>query len=160
MLEIFNNLRPFFEDTFLEVSVRDYSRKINVSPPTASTILKKLEKENILVKEKKGIYLFFRINKDIFFKDLAKAYWRNTLSKLFKDIHEIFLYKQIILFGSVSKSENDLNSDVDIYIDLPKRNIDLKAKERILKRKIQLHFIEVKKNKNLWKNIKRGIVIL
>ena len=48
MLKIFNELKPFFEDVYREISVREYAKLTKVSPPTASTILKKYEKDNNL----------------------------------------------------------------------------------------------------------------
>lgn len=38
---------------FREISVREYSKLRKISAPTASTILKALETENLLLKEKK-----------------------------------------------------------------------------------------------------------
>ena len=35
MLNIINNLRPFIEDCYRRISVREYSRLLKVSPPTA-----------------------------------------------------------------------------------------------------------------------------
>ena len=55
MLDIFNRLKPFFEDTAAEISVRQYAKSIRVSPPTASKVLKELHKENLLLARSQGV---------------------------------------------------------------------------------------------------------
>jgi len=57
MLKIFNGLRPFIEDCYREIGIREYSRIIKVTPPTASRILKNFESEQIL-KKKMGQKIF------------------------------------------------------------------------------------------------------
>ncbi len=161
MLKIFNNLELFFEDVFVEISVREYAKKKNMSPPTASKILKDFANEGLLIENKKGIYIYFRANRGRgLFRDLAVAYWKNKLFNLFENIHEKFLFKPLILFGSIAKVENTIDSDVDIYVDLPKRKIDLSVIERKLKREIHVHFREKSVNTNLDKNIKKGFTII
>ena len=160
MLKIFNNLEPFFEDVFREISVREYGQLRWVSPPTASSILKELEKENLLLRKQRRIYLFFRANREFsLFQDLARAYWRSKLIKELEPLIKQTLYKKSILFGSISKVENSINSDIDLFISIPKREIDLKQIEKKLNRKIQIHFQDSLKNLNLKKNIGEGITI-
>jgi predicted nucleotidyltransferase len=160
MLKIFNLLKPFFEDVYREFSVREYGRIKKLSPPTASKALKQFSKENLLIKTKRGIYLIFRANKEYhLFKDLAIAYWHERLFHLFENIHEKVLFKPIILFGSIAKTENTAESDLDIYIDIPRRELNIGFIEKKLKRKVQLHFKEESKNPHLLENIKKGIII-
>ena len=72
MLKIFNGLNPFFEDVYREISVREYAKEIGISPPTASKMLKEFETEKLLLSNKKGIYIYFRANKENYlFKNLA-----------------------------------------------------------------------------------------
>ena len=64
MLTIFNNLKPFFEDNYRRISVREYARIIKISPPSASKLLNNLEKEGLLTKEKKNYtYITLQIKK-------------------------------------------------------------------------------------------------
>ena len=51
MLNIINNLKPFFEDCYGRINVREYARIIKISPPTASKILLELNKEGLLLME-------------------------------------------------------------------------------------------------------------
>src|SRR3989338_10440082 len=115
MLKIFHLLENFFKDVYREVSVREYAKEIKLSPPTASKILKEFEKENLLLSAKKGIYIYFRPNKDgILFHGLAKLYWQNILFNETAELHKQALFRKIVLFGSLAKTENTLNSDVDL----------------------------------------------
>ena len=83
MLEIINSLKPFFEDCYTELGVREYSRKIKVSPPTASKMLKEFESEGFLNKRIERGYLLFRTNKEnLNLKTLSKIYWAEKLNKL------------------------------------------------------------------------------
>ena len=52
MLKIINDLRPFFEDCYRRVNVREYAKIMHISPPTASKILDSYHHENLLCKEK------------------------------------------------------------------------------------------------------------
>ena len=48
MLNIINNLKPFIEDSYRRINVREYSRLMKISPPTASKTLFELSKEGLL----------------------------------------------------------------------------------------------------------------
>ncbi|MEK6893014.1 MAG: nucleotidyltransferase domain-containing protein [Nanoarchaeota archaeon] len=160
MLKILNSFKPFFEDTHREYSVREYGRICKVSPPTASTFLKKAENQGILLSKKQGIYIFYRANRNSsFFKDIAKTYWRLTLKQIMGEMNKDFLFKRPILFGSVAKAENTAESDLDIFVDINKRSINLENIEKKLKRNIQIHFKNSLNNENLKKNIENGVII-
>ncbi len=160
MLELLNRLGPFFEDTHREYSVREYGRISKISPPTASTFLKKAEKQGLLLLKKQGIYIYYRANRDSsFFKDLARTYWRLKLKQPINEISKDFLFKKPILFGSIAKAENTIDSDIDLFIDIDKREINFKKIENKLKRKVQVHFKNSLKNDNLKNNIEKGVPI-
>ena len=61
MLKIFNDLEPFIEECYKEIGVREYSRIIKISAPTASKILKNFESEGLLKKRLDKGYLLFGI---------------------------------------------------------------------------------------------------
>lgn len=160
MLKIFYKLAPFFEDCYREISIREYSRIVKVSPPTASKELNSFFKEGVLLKEEKRRFIFYNANRNShLFKDLAVAYWRNELYNLFKDYQEDFLYKNIILFGSIARQENTVDSDVDLFVDMNKKEFDFSRVEKKLNRQIQLHFKDSLKNKYLKRNIDKGVKI-
>lgn len=160
MLNIFNKLSVFFEDCYQEVNVREYAKIMKISPPTASTTLKKLEKEELLnsrIERKNHLY---RANtENHFFIDLSKVYWRQKLNELTKQLTEQINYNTIILFGSIIKGETTINSDIDLYLNIEEKKIELKEYEKKLKRKIQLHFKNELNNHHLKKNIQQGLIL-
>ena len=164
MLKIIYNLRPFFEDCYRRINVREYGRIINVSPPTASKILSLYYKEGILRKEKYRNYLFFYANKDSRqFIDLSKVYWSYKLKDLVNFINDKLLSPTIILFGSLAKAEVNKNSDVDLVIFATKKELNLKHFEKKLKRNIQVFWFKSLKdirNKELANNIINGYVLI
>jgi predicted nucleotidyltransferase len=159
VLKIFNELAPFFEDCYRQISVREYAKLTKVSPPTASTTLKRYEKEGLLLLEKKGIYYYFRANRTDLFVDFARIYWKLKLRPFVSYILPQAKYGTIVLFGSTSKGENTFESDLDVYVDVPKKEINISVYEGKLRRRIELHFAEESRNENLMRNIEKGIFL-
>lgn len=160
MLEIINNLEPFFEDCYRRINVREYARIIKKSPPTASKLLNKYFKEGILKKEEYLNYMFFHANiESQKFTDLSKIYWKNKLKDLIEYLGKNIVDPTIILFGSLSKSEVKKDSDIDLGIFANKKELDLSVYERKLKRNIQIFWfksIKDVKDKELANNIING----
>jgi len=166
MLTIFNNLEPFFQDVYRRINVREYGRIRGISAPSASKILKQLEKENLLVHETNRNYLFFVADKESkLLKDLARIYWYSMMKNigLIEYLEKSFANPTIILFGSLSKAENTAQSDVDLCILTPiKKKLGLKPFEKKLKRTIQILSFPNKKaipTKELSVNIMNGYVL-
>jgi predicted nucleotidyltransferase len=69
----------------------------------------------------------------------------------------------IVLFGSYSRGEDIEGSDIDLYVETPKkRNFDLEKFENILKRRIQVfNYKNIREvlNIHLRNNIINGITI-
>lgn len=159
MLEIINNLTPFFEDCYRRISVREYAKIIKVSPPTASKILMEYHKEGLLKKQEDRNYLFFFTNKENkVFIELSKMYWMDKLKEVVEYIENKTVNPTIILFGSLSKAEVTPDSDIDITIISSKKNISLEDYEKKLKRKIQVFWFDNFKEipKELKNNILNG----
>lgn len=167
MLNIIDNLnflKPFFEDCYSELGVREYSKKVKISPPTASNILKKFHSQGLLKMRKERRYLLFRANREnSLLKDLSFLYWKTNLSPITNYLINNFLPKSIILFGSLTKLEVIKDSDIDLCIISPiKKEINLKSFEKKYQRKIQIFvFDSVEKiNKELRSNILKGVFLL
>ncbi|MBU4352136.1 MAG: nucleotidyltransferase domain-containing protein [Nanoarchaeota archaeon] len=167
MLKIFNKLVPFFEDNYRRINVREYSRLLKISPPSASKILNELREEGLLIKEEEKNYLYFYANKENFlFINLQIIYYREKFNKigLFDALEKDFINPVVILFGSFAKAEVNENSDIDLAIfSLTKKEINLKKYEEKLKRKIQVFSFNQKedvKNEMLLNNILNGFKIL
>ena len=161
MLNIIYNARLFFEDAYKEISVREFSRESKISPPTASKLLKQCASEGLLISNRVGIYIFFRANRESFiFKELSKIYWYSRIFGLSEKLHEELSFNSIILFGSLAKTENTANSDVDLFVNCSERKINnLLPMERALGRRVEFHFKNELKNPHLKKNIEEGIRI-
>ena len=163
MLNIINNLKPFFEDCYRRISVREYSRLIKVSPPTASQLLSKYKKEGLLQSEKDCNYLYyFPHETNSTFIDLSRIYWKNKLAEVTEHLNKYLLDPTIILFGSLAKAESKLDSDIDLCIIGHKKEIDFSPFEKKLKRNIQTFFftsISQIENKELANNIVNGYIL-
>ncbi|MFC1697747.1 nucleotidyltransferase domain-containing protein [Nanoarchaeota archaeon] len=117
MLKIFNDLRDFIEDSTREINVREYARLMNISPPTASKILSEYENQKILQKREDKGYLLFK--GDIYswiFIDLSRLYYKFKTIDMIEYINEKLNFPLVILFGSLSKGENNAKSDIDLCI--------------------------------------------
>lgn len=163
MLNIIDNLKFFFEDCYRRISVREYSRLMNISPPTASKVLLELHKDGLLLMERDRNYIFYYSNRESKeFIDLSRIYWNSKLNELIKFFNQNITSPSIILFGSLSKAEAKKDSDIDLCIIGHAKEMDLKNFENKLNRKIELFFfksIESIKNKELANNIINGYVL-
>jgi predicted nucleotidyltransferase len=159
MLEIFDEMAPFFEDTHRPLHVRAYARERGISPPTAALRLRKLAEEGLLVKESFDRYHLYRADRaSPLFQGLARLYWQKRLSAILSSFQERLLHAPIILFGSLAKGENTHASDVDLYIDTAKNVGSLPEKlSATLRRPVQLHTLGALRNPQLAKAIKDGV---
>ena len=163
MLKIFNDLKPFIEDCYSEVGVREYSRIIKISAPTASKILKNFESEGLLKKRLDKGYLLFRSNRENeILKDISRMYWRQEFKEFFDYLSSEFHNPTIILFGSLTKLEAKKGSDIDVAIltNIEKK-ISLDKFEEIYNREIQLFIFKSINNinKELRMNVINGYLI-
>jgi len=163
MLNIINNLKPFFENCYRRINVREYSRILKISPPTASKTLSEYGKSGLLSSEKDRNYIFYSANKNNkHFIDLSRIYWRDKLSEVINYLDNSLLNPTIILFGSLAKGETKADSDVDLCVIAHKKEINVSNFEKKLKRKMQLFFFDsIKdiKNKELANNIINGYIL-
>lgn len=163
MLEIINNLKPFFEDCYRRINIREYAKIMKISPPTSSKLLNYYYKEGILKMEVYKNYLFFYANnKSKEFVVLSRMYWQNKLNPFLDYFEKKFVNPTIILFGSLSKTETKEDSDVDLAIFAYKRDLNLKQFEKKIGRKIQIFWFKNIENigdKELTNNIINGYIL-
>ncbi len=159
MLDIINNTIPFLEDCYREIGVREYSRIMKMSPPTASKALKELKKEGLLKKREDRGYLLFRANRESeILRDLSRIYWSYKLKKVIEYINSELHSPTIILFGSLSKLEAKKDSDIDLAILTKiRKKINLEKYEKEMRRKIELFVFESISNVNS-KELKTNIL--
>lgn len=158
----------FFNEPTKSHYLIEISKKSKLAHTSTKSYLITLKKENIIKEtiEKKG-----KRNFPIYTANLANAEY-----KLYKKIYNLnkvlnlglvdflrdkFMPKTIILFGSYSRGEDIENSDVDIFVEAKKQDINLQQFENKLKRKIELHFNENFNNyaKELKNNIANGNIL-
>lgn len=143
MLEIINDLKPFFEDCYRRINIREYSRIIKKSPPTCSKLLDRYLKENLLKKEINLNYIFFYANiENKEFIELSKIYWGKKLAELTNFLEKNLVNPTIILFGSLAKAEAKQDSDVDLTIFSDKKSLNLTKFEKQLKRNVQIFWFK------------------
>ena len=163
MLSKLNELGVFFEDCYREFSVREYSRKIKVSPPTASKVLKGFAKEGLLLMREERGFLLFKVNRESsVMRDFSRMYWKEKLKDFFSYVNDIVYPDAVVLFGSLSKLEVMDKSDIDVAIfTKAKKDFDLSKFEKKLGREIQVFVFESleKVNKELRSNIINGYVL-
>ena len=117
MLNLINNLAPFFEDCYRRINLREYARITKISPPTASKLLNQYHKQVLLNRSEELRHLFFHANaKSKDFIDLSRIYWRRRLKGLIAELEKKLTLPAAVLFGSLAKGEAKIDSDIDIWI--------------------------------------------
>jgi len=136
---------------------------LKLGMPSVISHVKRLEREGLIKKEKRGVYESYISEKNGMFT----IYKRNDIllrlheSGLVDFLADEFMPDAIVLFGSCARGEDIETSDVDLLVVAKEKEIDLKKYEAALKRKISLHF-ESKISeipKELLNNIANGIVV-
>jgi len=157
-------LQEFFDFPRKDFQMREISRRIKVSQPSVINHLKALINEELIIKEKKGIYHTYRANRD---NELFRAYRKTNLilrlyqTRLINYIYDNCIPNAIILFGSASKGEDIEESDIDLFVQSKEKKLHLVKYEKLLNRKINLFFEEnfLKLSKELKNNILNGIIL-
>ena len=154
-------------NTGSKVNQREIARALKVSPTAIGKAIIDLKKDKILSSHKEPKINLSRIelnreeNKVIRLKraeNLKMIYESGVL----KFLEGEFPGRAIVLFGSYSKGEDTLKSDIDIaVIGSEMKNIKLESFEKILRKEINVNFYNSLKeiHKNLRENIFNGIVL-
>ena len=157
----------FLLNPTIRLRVRQIEREVKVPLPSVIRYAKELEQGKILkVTIIAGIKLYstdrssktYLIEKRLF--NLQSLYFSGLIDFLI----EKYSNPTIIVFGSYSIGEDIEKSDIDIYIETPKKEIEknLNSFEKKLQRNIQVFQhknINQIKNKALINNIINGIVL-
>jgi predicted nucleotidyltransferase len=146
----------------------EISKKSKIAHTSTKKYLTTLKKEGIIKEkiDKRGKRIFpsyianlddsaYRMNKKL--HNLSKIYYSGIVASL----KEKIMPKSIILFGSYNRGEDIESSDIDIFVEAKKQDINLQQFEKKLKRKIELHFNENFNNypNELKNNIANGYVL-
>ncbi len=157
-------LQEFFDYPRKSFQMREISRNTKITQPSVINHLKALMKEELIIRENKGIYPTYIANRD---NEKFRAYKKINIllrlydSKLIDDIYDKCSPKVIILFGSASIGEDTEQSDIDLFVDSKSKELNLKKYEKILKRKINILYEENfnRISAELKNNIINGIII-
>jgi len=138
-LLILKALEFFIENPYDEIYLREFSRKLNISPNTSQRFLDLFLKEDFIKEEKRANLRYFKANLDNpVFRQIKITY---SIKKI-KDSGLIdYLggyFSSAILFGSIAKGVDDDKSDVDLVCIGPNKKLSLHTFEEKLKREINL----------------------
>lgn len=158
----------FFANPTKKHYLMGISRTIRLAHTSVKKNLDKLIKLGLIMEsvEKKGSRKFplYRANLDNkLFKKYKTIYNISAIleSKFIEFIEEKLMPKSIVLFGSFQRGEDIEKSDIDLFIECKKEELDIASFEKKLGRKIELHFNENfnSYSKELKNNIINGIVL-
>ena len=148
--------------------LKGISKEIGLAHTSVKKHLEELSKLSIIKETtlKKGSRIFPIYKSDINNKTYRKYKTIYNLISLHESgvidfLQDKLMPRAIIFFGSYQKGEDTEESDIDIFVECKKEELDLKKFENKLCRKIQLHFKENFKDysKELKNNIINGITL-
>lgn len=162
--DIKNKIKEFFFiNPTKKIRVRQLERELKLPLPSIIRYLKELKEGYIIKSEEITNIIVFsadRTSKQFLLEKTLFNIKQLHESKLINKFIEEFNNPPIILFGSYSKGEDVEDSDIDIYIESPRKLKDLRFFDKKFNKEIQL-FIYKKmqdiENKNLANNIINGI---
>ena len=158
-------LEVFFEYPSRELHLRELSRILKLSMPTIISTTSSLSKEKLIIKTKGKVITKVTANREnINFARYKHLYnlERIYTSGIIDYLSNIYNHpKNIILFGSFSRGEDVESSDIDIAINTNKKlNQDMSKYERILKKTVNVHEVNMDKISSEFKaNLANGIVL-
>ncbi len=151
-----------------EFTLKDISKSIHLAHTSVKSNLQALVKSGLIQRrvEKKGrrrfpLYWANRDNKQ--FIQYKKIYNLQVLleSGVIAYIEERLLPRCIVVFGSYQRGEDREKSDIDLFVESKKAELNLANFEKKLARKIELHFKEnfTTYPRELKNNIINGVVV-
>ena len=157
---------------FSQPTKQHYLKEISITSGIAHTSVKRelevLKKEEIIkeIVERKGSRKFPVFSANMESSRYKKYKQLNNIIHLYESglveyIRDKIMPSAIVLFGSYLKGDDIEDSDIDIFIESTEQKIDIMQYEKILGRKIQLHFIADfnRYPKELRSNIANGLVL-
>ncbi|MEK6895870.1 MAG: ArsR family transcriptional regulator [Nanoarchaeota archaeon] len=139
-------LLKLFKDFSKNYNSNSISKEVNISPRGALKILKKLEKDKILVGRKLGQATFYKLNlNDLYARRVMEVLLtkeaRDKAQRWISEFKEVFSYADIvIIFGSMIKNPAHA-SDIDLLLVFKRRKYKevsdfINDKNKILLKKI------------------------
>ena len=160
-------LRLLFVKAGISLNQRQIARFLEVTQPAVIKALPRLEKENLITvnQDKETKRWSIALNREN--HNVMRLKRVDNLKQIYESRLADFLEKEfagatIILFGSYSRGEDIVNSDIDIAIIGRKDKVlDMEAYEKILERKININAYDSFNtiHKYLKENLYMGIVL-
>jgi len=158
----------FFSFPTKEHTLKDVSNRVKIAHTSVKQNLNNLVKIGLIKQriEKKGKRRFptYKANKDDkLFIQYKRMYNLQSImeSGIIQYMEEKLMPKCIVMFGSFQRGEDTEESDIDLFIESKKKDIQLKQFEKKVGRKIEIHFKEyfISYPKELKNNIINGTVL-
>ncbi len=167
-MEIFNTtwkvLIPIFKKPTIGLTVREIARESNITHPTVSKEIRKIQKEGLIEVEERRREKLIRGNfENEEFVQLKKLYNLLSLRPLVEKITLKYPVDVIICFGSYSIGRDTEKSDIDLYIGYRKIKLEERLRlelEKKLLRNIQVFSGNLRKfPRELRENIINGVKV-
>lgn len=158
-------LKLFFENPTARYHIRELARITKLNPNTIINIANELEKEEIIIREKKKHLVEISGNtENPAFVKTKRIFNLTQIQKsgLIEFLQEKYSAKAISLIGSYSRGEDIEKSDIDIVIisNPYDKSINLSRYEKIFNRKIQLIITDYKNmSDEFYINLINGIIL-
>jgi predicted nucleotidyltransferase len=118
----------FFENPSKEFYLRQIARLTRSPKSTVSAILKRLEKDSLIIRKKSEPFDRYQANvtdSDYIFYKKISILEKIQKSRMIDHIVEKTNPRAIILFGSCAKGEYRKDSDIDLFIQTVETGLDL-----------------------------------
>ncbi|MBI2971291.1 MAG: nucleotidyltransferase domain-containing protein [Candidatus Aenigmarchaeota archaeon] len=156
-------LRLFFDSPTKGFQLREISRLAKLGMPSVQIHVRRLEKAQLVNKEKTGVYPSYKASRTEAFMMYKRI---DMLLKLHESGCIEFLVQEcspdaVVLFGSASRGEDVESSDIDMLVIAQEKELPLKKYEAAMKRRINILFEpSVRKlPKELLNNVINGVVV-
>ncbi|MDO8724971.1 MAG: nucleotidyltransferase domain-containing protein [Candidatus Methanoperedens sp.] len=172
MLQNYNKwkvLKVFFENPITKdagFQLREISRIASLATTSVKLYLNEMVDEGLIIRTKHRLFAYpvYQANfENMEFRFLKKIDTIITLreSGLIEYLEKQCMPDVILLFGSASKGEDIMESDIDLFLVSKERKLDLLDFETKLKRNISLLFSENfgELSKELKNNIINGVIL-
>lgn len=161
-------LRLFFVKAGVSLNQRQIANNLDVSQPAVMKALPDLDEKKLIKinQDKETKRWSIELNRD--YHRIMQLKRADNIKLIYETgfvdlLEKEFAGATIILFGSYSRGEDIINSDIDIaIIGKKEKQIDLTKFEKELERKININFFDSFKNihKHLKENLCNGIILI
>ncbi|MEK6925857.1 MAG: nucleotidyltransferase domain-containing protein [Nanoarchaeota archaeon] len=154
----------FIDNSYDEIHLREFSRRLKISVNSAQRFLEMLLSENLIKENRKANLRYFKANLDsIAFRHIKLAFFIKKIEdSRFLDLLQK-KFSNVMLFGSTADGRDDNSSDIDL-VCFGKERIDFSIFEKKLGREINSHYFTLaewkkqkEENKAFYQEVVSGI---